>query len=116
MVPANRRGHRVVALEVPLVIRRTVRVSGEVEFQAVACRPCIVFPLRLQQLNSSLYAALHNKHIRFKRSLFASDGSPCLTAGRTLIIRPFVRTEISAPGGLRPFCDRKIETHHGPFM
>jgi hypothetical protein len=76
MVPANRRGHRVVALEVPLVIRRTVRVSGEVEFQAVACRPCIAFHLRLQQLNSSLYAALHNKHLRFKRSLFASDGSP----------------------------------------
>jgi hypothetical protein len=75
MVPANRRGHRVVALEVPLVICGTVRVRSEVEFQAVACRPCIAFPLRLQQLNSSLYAALHNKHLRFKRSLFASDGS-----------------------------------------
>jgi hypothetical protein len=39
---------------------------------------------------------------------------PCLTAGRTLIIRPFVRTEISVSGGLRPFCDRKIKTHHDP--
>jgi hypothetical protein len=89
MVCANRRGHRVVILEVPLVIRRTVQVSGEIEFQAVTCRPCIAFPLRLQQLDSSLYAALHNKHIRFKRSLFASDGSTLSNSGANVDYPPF---------------------------
>jgi hypothetical protein len=89
MIPANRRSHRVVVLEVPLVIRRTVRVSGEVEFPAVTCRPCIAFSLRLQKLNSLLYAALHNKYISFKRSLFANDGSTLSNSRANVDYPPF---------------------------
>jgi hypothetical protein len=50
---------------------RFCQMSGQL---AVDRRPSICLSLGLQQLNSSLYAALHNKHLRFKRSLFASDG------------------------------------------